>query len=318
MKWAISRKVFNNSFILILERRIMGKKIDYYSIKTYIEQCGYTLLSEKYIDAHSQLLIKCNKGHIINMNWSNFKNGKRCAVCHKEKIEKDSYTNSKKLVENEGYKLLNIVKEKKKTYLICECNKGHEFKIERSHFKERKRCPICSNQKLSFDYVKSSIEKEGYELLSKTYKNVFTPLKLKCDKGHECEINFHDFLTYNKRCGKCKKTILSLGEEEICKELDLLNVKYKRQVVFELCKDKNYLPFDIQVEYNDSIILIEYDGVQHFKSIEHFGGEERLKITQKHDQIKNDFCIRNNIKLIRIPYWEFKNIKTIIRKIFND
>ena len=38
------------------------------------------------------------------------------------------------------------------------------------------------------------------------------------------------------------------------------------------------------------------------------------------DNIKNDFCEKNNIKLIRIPYWDINNIEKILEKeiIIND
>jgi len=61
-------------------------------------------------------------------------------------------------------------------------------------------------------------------------------------------------------------------------------------------------------------MLIEYDGIQHFKPIKYFGGEEKFKFQQKTDFIKNEYCKNNNIKLLRIPYWEFDNIKLILAK----
>jgi hypothetical protein len=49
-------------------------------------------------------------------------------------------------------------------------------------------------------------------------------------------------------------------------------------------------------------MLIEYDGEQHFNSINYWGGDEKLKKIQIYDTIKNEYAKRNNIKLIRIPY----------------
>jgi hypothetical protein len=40
----------------------------------------------------------------------------------------------------------------------------------------------------------------------------------------------------------------------------------------------------------------------------HFDNEEKFKKTQLHDQIKNEYCKKNNIPLIRIPYTHFDNI----------
>ena len=37
-----------------------------------------------------------------------------------------------------------------------------------------------------------------------------------------------------------------------------------------------------------------------------------FKTTQLHDSIKTTYCIKNNIPLLRIPYWESSNIETII------
>lgn len=51
-------------------------------------------------------------------------------------------------------------------------------------------------------------------------------------------------------------------------------------------------------------ICIEFDGKQHFEANKHFGGENRLKEQKKTDQIKNNFCKENKIKLFRIRYDE--------------
>lgn len=42
-------------------------------------------------------------------------------------------------------------------------------------------------------------------------------------------------------------------------------------------------------------------------------GEENFKKTQKHDKIKNEYCKSNNIRLLRIPYWEGNNMEKIIK-----
>ena len=35
------------------------------------------------------------------------------------------------------------------------------------------------------------------------------------------------------------------------------------------------------------------------------------------DTIKTEYCKKNNIKLIRIPYWEINNIEEILNKEIN-
>ena len=70
-----------------------------------------------------------------------------------------------------------------------------------------------------------------------------------------------------------------------------------------------YLP-----QYN---LFIEYDGQQHYEPARFYGSnkeknEEELRKIQERDKIKNKYCEENHINLLRIPYWETKNIETII------
>ena len=62
---------------------------------------------------------------------------------------------------------------------------------------------------------------------------------------------------------------------------------------------------------NDKL-LIEYDGIQHFEEVEIF--RESLTYIQKNDDIKNQYCKDNDIKLIRIPYWDYDRIEEILQK----
>ncbi|MDY0268822.1 hypothetical protein [Trichloromonas sp.] len=71
---------------------------------------------------------------------------------------------------------------------------------------------------------------------------------------------------------------------------------------FKDCRYKYPLPFDLYLsKYN---LCIEYDGEQHFKTKEIWGGKTQLKIIKKRDQIKNEYCKNNNINLLRIKYDE--------------
>ena len=73
------------------------------------------------------------------------------------------------------------------------------------------------------------------------------------------------------------------------------------------------LPFDFYIEKLN--IIIEYDGEHHFHPIDYWGGEEKYKITQENDEIKNTYCKTNGIELIRIPYTYTK--EEIIQSINN-
>jgi len=102
----------------------------------------------------------------------------------------------------------------------------------------------------------------------------------------------------NHGCPICNS---SKGELQIKSYLDGNNINYVRQKTFNKCKHKRPLPFDFYLsEYNT---VIEYDGRQHFKAIDFFGGEKEFEIRKKRDNIKTNYCLNNNINLIRVPYW---------------
>ena len=63
------------------------------------------------------------------------------------------------------------------------------------------------------------------------------------------------------------------------------------------------------IKLNGFNACIEYDGEQHYKPIY---GEDSLKLVQRHDKIKDDYCRKNNITLIRVPYWERDDISNYL------
>ena len=60
--------------------------------------------------------------------------------------------------------------------------------------------------------------------------------------------------------------------------------------------------------------MIEVDGEQHFRPV-CFGGitkeraELNFKKSQERDRIKDEYCKENGIKLLRIPYLEYRSNK---------
>lgn len=114
--------------------------------------------------------------------------------------------------------------------------------------------------------------------------------------------------------------IVSKGEAKIKHYLNKLGIKYKTQYKFNnLYGDKNCLKFDFII-FKDNLVhcLIEYQGEQHFKSIDFFGGDEKFLKQQEYDNKKRDFCKQNNLKLIEIPYFDYNIInEDYIKKLLD-
>lgn len=120
----------------------------------------------------------------------------------------------------------------------------------------------------------------------------------------------------NNHTTSCGCRIRSNGEQLIKNILEELNIEYIPQYTFENCRDKGVLRFDFAVLKNGEVFcLFEYDGVQHFQLVDHWGGETGLLQRQKRDKIKDDYCAKNNIPLYRFKYDE--TITEIKEKITN-
>ena len=74
------------------------------------------------------------------------------------------------------------------------------------------------------------------------------------------------------------------------------------------------LRFDVYIIDKDGKeICIEYDGKQHFESVDLYGGEIRFRNQIENDILKNKYTENNDIKLIRIGYKDFKNIENELK-----
>lgn len=104
-----------------------------------------------------------------------------------------------------------------------------------------------------------------------------------------------------KTCG-CTK---SLGEKEIIDLLVQNKIAYKKEYCFDtLVSDTGTnLKYDFYlIDYHR---LIEFDGEQHYKSQKHgWNNEKSFNRRMQHDKMKNTYALKNNIPLVRIPYWE--------------
>lgn len=134
----------------------------------------------------------------------------------------------------------------------------------------------------------------------------------KCECGNELSVQAGNLKSgHTSSCG-CLNSYI----ESVCKlYFDEIKTKYISQHTYDDCKYKQQLKFDFYLpDYN---CCIEFDGLHHFEPAT-FGGrsieqaEKDFEEIQIKDEIKNNYCQNNNIKLIRIPYWKFKDYKNIL------
>lgn len=111
----------------------------------------------------------------------------------------------------------------------------------------------------------------------------------------------------------------SRGEKKVMDLLRHGGLRFEREVSFEGLVGKKKVPlrFDFAV-YNqkgEPLVLIDFDGEQHFKYVKYFHKTiSGFKRAQERDRIKNKYCLKHNIPLIRIPFWDLEELT--LNKIF--
>ena len=134
-------------------------------------------------------------------------------------------------------------------------------------------------------------------------------VKCKCKCGNVLEVATNNLSTGNtKSCG----CVQSFGEREIIKLLQQHDINFSTQYTFpDLRGPKGgLLRFDFAIFYNNKLYeLIEFDGRQHFEGPDGKWKESySLEDIQLRDNLKNEYCEKNNIKLIRISYKDLSNL----------
>lgn len=289
--------------------------------------------------SHLKVSVKCDYcGNIVNVVYKDYVNYKfdkySCVHCRQKKTSEYNL----KQRQNDLYKrALNICLKNGYTLITKESDISNSdtrvlYKCPKHGIKETKiytlisghGCIDCASENIhlqarkSADDVYNDFKQYGGILLNKNdylgwnYKN----LNVICNEcGEIFTTSYCAFMQHGGQvCSKCASN-LSKGERAIKNILEEHNIEFNMQFRFDDCRNIISLPFDFYLpNYN---VCIEYDGEGHYKPINRGGisDEEAIAVLngiKYRDSIKTDYCNDNNIKLIRIPYWDFDNINYIL------
>lgn len=268
----------------------------------------YTVLSE-YKKAHEKVLVRHEKcGCEWEIEANSLLRKARCPMCNGGVSFSESEFKRRLFKKyGDGYILIDRYTNarKKVTFLCNKCR--YCFNMTPDNILRGHGCPRCFRSRISERYSKSDkdFKNEVKNLVGNEYifldKYSTGRKKMRCKHvrcGNVYMVTPNNFLS-GKRCPFCKS---SRGEAEVRMYLLEKGVFFEEQVRFDDCRYKKSLPFDFYLPTMNT--LIEFDGEQHFQPIEHWGGERSFLEIQQRDKIKTDFCLSNNIKLIRISYMD--------------
>jgi len=93
----------------------------------------------------------------------------------------------------------------------------------------------------------------------------------------------------------------------------------EREVSYPQCTHKKPLRFDFRVTLRTgTVLLTEFQGIQHYQRCVWDRKDDDLENRQIRDQIKVDFCGRERIPLLVIPYWDIDKVPRIINTFINQ
>lgn len=263
-------------------------------------------------------ICQCECGNVCSVLGTQLRNGvtNSCGCLKHDRIVESNKNRAKKDIKSgDIYGELTILEKvgsnNKGTVWKCQCSCGKIIYKNRIDIKRAKH-PSCGcylkDPFNNYNFINEIGNKHGkltvIEYAGRNSDNK-TLWKCKCDCGGIIVTTGKSLRAgLTTSCGCIK----SLGEEKINKILQDLNINFETQKTFKNLKsDNNYLLYlDFYLpKYN---LAIEYQGIQHYKSIKGYFDEDQLQKLKRRDQIKREYCKQNNIKLVEIPYTDFDKI----------
>jgi len=299
-----ANKVTTEQFIAKV-KLVHGDKYDYSKVR--------------YVGAHKKVIIVCHEHGEFFQTPNNHSRKDGCPKCSKHiPLNNNIFITKARLIHGDkyDYSKVNYITCTSKVIIIC--HEHGEFKQRPICHYKGYCCPKCSqntiNKKLrltteQFIAKARLIHGDKYDYSKVDYISEHKKVIIICPRHGEfsqqpnCHLN-------NDGCPGCNE---SKGERIIRKYLKNDNVKFKSEKSFINLRGLGggLLRFDFFL--SDHNICIEFDGRQHFDKkyceTTFKSDYNKLKI---HDRKKSRYCRKHKIKLIRIPYWDIKNINQIL------
>lgn len=320
--------LFNNKYLNLFGARC---KYQFENIKLFISRKNplievISVSNIKKSGKHRSVVkMKCECGNVFEKTWEHIYGDKylKCYSCSRKSTSKKRKAMYDKkhlhLILEQGYKPLELRDNyyANESIEVEELDTGYRGFIKIS--RKIKRMLVFSVKYNYSNYV------YNLNMLIKNNGGNSEALSVVNDDNItiKCGCCGKIFTTTRSRCSKlrfyCRDCVndMSTNEIKVSEYLKSLGINYIYEFIINSCRDKNPLPFDFYLDkYN---LFIEVDGEQHFRPI-NFGYEDndiaikRFEIQQKHDEIKNEYCKKWNIPLLRLSYIDFKDT-TYIKKI---
>lgn len=197
--------------------------------------------------------------------------------------------------------------------LICKSCNNNETKDPRSFYGgygclkcKPKQCNPKQITKEQFIKRAKEIHGNRYDYNRIEYKTLYNDVEIICPKHGSF---FQKPTTHIHSKSNCPECNISKGEEVIGMWLNSKGIKYEFQYKVKIDNSNHYYDFYLP-NHN---IMIEFNGMQHYKPIKFFGGQEAFEYLQIRDKIKKQYCLENQIELLIFHYKD--DVEEILNKL---
>ena len=300
----------------------MGKKLtteEFVKKAKKIHGDKYLYNKSIYINAKTSVEIICKKHGSFLQTPNEHVYGKcGCKKCSAERVsnmqmlDTNEFVKRATLIHNNKYDYYKSIYSAYHSKVDIICRLHGVFKQTPADHLNGKGCPLCAivenhnKSRMCIDeFIKRSIIIHGNK-----YDYSVAKYGSNCDEKINIICKIHGLFKqspyvhlHGSGCPKCNN---SKGEAALRRCLKDLSISFIEQKKFDKCKFINNLLFDFYLP--DINTCIEYDGEQHFKpsrfsnSVSIDDAIKKFENQQIKDNIKNKFCLNNNIKLVRIRH----------------
>lgn len=287
----------------------------------------YTYENTEYTSNKRKIHVTCREHGGWLATPSDFLNGHGCPDCGKIKVGESKRLTQKEFIErattihNGKYDYSKVAYVNNDTPVIITCPIHGDFTQAPSNHLGGQGCKFCKidKQKRIFKMGKEKfIEKARkihgsfYDYSKVEYVNNKTDVVVICPEHGPFLVAPQDHIQGMNGCPKCQT---SKGEKKIMLWLENHSIDYRwhKSIRSPLApgKRKKFIP-DFYVEASN--LMIEYNGEQHYRPKEKWGGEKQFILQQRRDAALRTYCETKQIRLLEISYTDFDNIELILER----
>lgn len=274
-------------------------------IERSIEMHGirYNYNEVEFIDTVTKVKIGCPIHGWFYQVPSSHMVGCGCGKCEGKHITTEDFIKKSREIHGNLYNYGQTIYKTCNVVVEIECKKHGIFKQTPNTHLRGGGCSICGHERGAYaqrltteEFIKRAMIVHGNRFgYDKTiYETFGSEVVINCKKhGY-----FKQKVCVHLNGGGCQKCIQSKGEIFINRFLEENNIPFTPQQKFFDCKYVNQLPFDFYIHHLN--LLVEFDGIQHFKPVDIFGGERAFNELTKRDATRTNFCKNQAINLLRL------------------